>query len=635
MAFNQSHKYLEPLAGPPKRKVYCVYDIESKDGPTQNAGFTRPFMAGYFDGEEFTFFRDKTALKWKKRPCRWCKKKLQGYDPLRLCASDNPDAKDKQGCPKPCEIVGWEEFHLEARRGCLDRVLRLFLTKENNGKVLYAHNGGGFDHLFTLAWLTRHRHLGYEFVIIPVASVIQKIIITRILKDGTKLTWEFLDSMKLLPFGLDKAIKTFNVGKLDASGKAMGKVEMDLNTEENDPSWEKYLRVDCEALYRVLDKVHDIVENKLGGEVGITAPSTAMKLFRRRYLKEPIHRHPHFKDCKFPSTCDDCCHAWIRKGYCGGRTEIFEMQGEHLKYFDLNSSYAAAMKAPQPVGRRYEQRLGTDIEWRMRATHIGFAEATVSIPDDCEVPPLPYKADSGKLIFPVGEFQGIWDVDELKLLERPEVNGKILSVERVVWFEQEAVFAEMVDTLWAFRDKTLPDYDEGLSELAKLLINSTYGKFAMDPNKEEIVFAKPSKRSKTSEAALAPNAKPLWECFLCSSESEDRLCKDCKGSKAAGAADSEVWYKARHVSAPYIIPQIAAHITTIARIALWKYLVSAVSKHLVVVKDGDVEVLRKTVRSKKAADQEVIKWTKRGFAEAGQAPNDLRDALEFRSGLVA
>ena len=455
--------------------------------------------------------------------------------------------------------------------------------------------------MFVLKWLRDHRRAGYSFTVVPVASHIQKIEVIRTLKDGKKLRFEFLDSMKLLPYGLDKVLKTFGLG---------GKVDMDLHAPEDDDRWAKYLTADCVKLHQALTKVHELVEERLGGEVGMTAPSTAMKLFRRKYLNEPIYRHLHFPDCQDKRRCNGCLHAWILRAYYGGRTEIFEMMGEFLKYFDINSSYVAAMLQSMPVGRCWVQNGGV-IDFSRLSEWVGFAEVTVRIPEDCELPPLPYRADSGKLIFPTGTFSGVWDLKELELLSRPEVRGEIVSgsVGRVVWIKAERVFEDMMRVLYALRDKENPDYNEGLAELAKLLGNSFYGKFGMDPEKEEIVFEKNVNRKEGQDPKLR-------QCLLCQKENlvPGMLCEAHEGSKKAGHDDDcDVWFAAKRVEAAYIIPQIAAHITTIARVCLWHHLVTAKKKRLVVVKDGEREIARRSMDDAGEAEREVLRWTARGF----------------------
>jgi hypothetical protein len=184
------------------------------------------------------------------------------------------------------------------------------------------------------------------------------------------------------------------------------------------------------------------------------------------------------------------------------------------------------------------------------------------------VPPLPHKKDGvGKLLFPVGTFHGVWDVSELALLADPHVNGEILEIGRVAWIKGEPVWKEMMETLWSYRDKTNPNYSEGLDMLAKLLGNGHYGKYAMDPEKEQIAFV----RDSVEES----------ECLLCGKETDDEalFCPDCEGSKACGDdPEGEVWYQRRRVDAPYIIPQIAAHVTALARIRLWQYDMMVIDK---------------------------------------------------------
>jgi len=440
----ESMDFLEPLTGAPKRKKFCTVDIESKDEDSRwKAGFTRPFLIGT-------------------------------YDPLRRLYAEFGDEPILKDTP-------WQERAL-GPGGCIGKVMAYLLSPAFVGYTIYAHNGGSFDHLFWLRWLRLHDD-EYGFEVIPVQSSIQIIKVWKLpenAEDPIKDRWTFLDSMKLFPAGLEKLCKTFGLP---------GKVNQDLDVDEDDPSWSIYLKQDCIALADGLTKIHDLVEDKLGGEVGMTAPSTSMKLFRRRFLgrKGSVKRIPrfaHWPDCQGEAKekCPGCAHEWIRLGYYGGRTELFQTYGEHLQYFDINSSYVAAMRELMPVGDRM---VTTELDWSMTDTHGGFVECTVRIPPECEYPPLPHRAKkTGKLLFPTGRFSGVWSTKELALLKDPSVNGEILSVRKVVWFRLKEVFTGMVDELWNLRSKCLPkcktkgcegcnpDFDEGLSALAKLFGNA-------------------------------------------------------------------------------------------------------------------------------------------------------------------
>jgi hypothetical protein len=535
----RDENYLKPITSAVKRKRFLVYDIESKADDTDRAGFTRPFLTGFYDGAEYIAFRNVPGV----------------------------------------ERLPWEQRHF-ADGGNVDRFLRHVLTDEYVGASLYAHNGGNFDHLFLLPWFQKHQD-EFEVTIVPVQSTIQMLEVRRRRapyktgKDSKKKVekWTFLDSIKLLPMALEKAAKTFGLE---------GKVEMDLHLPEHAPEWEGYLRQDCLLLYEILAMAHDLIENRLGGEVGMTAPSTSMKLFRRKYLGKngtprKIPRHAHWPDCNGKAfdaegeeiVCPGCCHAWIRQSYCGGRTEIFRFAGENLRYYDINSSYVAAMLDGMPVGDRLIEE--GELDWRKRENFVGFCECTVRIPDLCPLPPLPFKHPNGKLVFPAGTISGIWDVDELALLFDPLVGGEIISVVKTVWYGRKKVFETMMRELYSLRDKSRADFNSGLSEVAKLLGNALYGKFAMKEERQQIVMAK----------RQGPGV-----CFLCGAITDDsgdpdasQVCGDCSGATPANPRldVGDVWYQTKTVSAAYIIPQISAHITSLARIRLWHYMKLALS----------------------------------------------------------
>jgi len=533
-------EYLKPLKSGVKKKGIVIYDIESKKDETQGKGFTRPFLVAFYDG--------KKAITWRNKP--------------------------------GMEGVHWKHRHME-RGGCIDQFMRFILEThlpfhsprrfQNKRINIYAHNGGKFDHLFIIGWLVDHKDK-YQFEITSAQSRIQRLDVWRRGKSRKKYgSWSFLDSVSLLPMQLEKVGPTFNLAK--------GKIKMDLDTPEDHPDWEPYNIQDCKVLYRGLKKFQKLIHH-LGGEVGITAPATAMKLFRRRYQKKWIHRNAHFADCKdecksldesnpeayakpcerwqCDGTCHGCAHDFVRQGYYGGRTELFRSYGYNLVYHDLNSSYPASMLEPMPVGKMFKYEGGNTRQLKLLSKdHIGFVECEVYIPKSkCKLPPLPFRWN-GKLIFPVGRFTSVWDYDELKLLDHPLVNGKITKIIRSVWYQKAPVFREMVNDLYVYRQKHYKDctgkdeltgkdckgcrteYNEGLSFCAKLMLNSLYGKFGMREDRTSLM--------------LIPEGAEWPE----------------HGWPTNGERDCRIWEVERIAKAPYIIPQISAHITALSRIKLF------------------------------------------------------------------
>lgn len=446
-----STDYLKPLIGPIKQKKFAVLDLESKDGEsTITPGFTRVFLGGFYDGDSYECFR--------------------GAD-------------------------------------CLTGLMCGVLVNKYIGWHIYAHNGGRFDFLHLISWLaTTGRRLGFTFQIIP-SGRSGGIQILDVWREGQKKgRWRFLDSVKLIPLGLEKACKAFNLP---------GKKTLPLETEESDTQWEIYNEQDCVALWSVLSRFHIYVEQRLGGEVGITTPSTAMKTFRRKYLKEKINRGL-------------SAHDFVMSSYCGGRSEPFKRKGERLHYYDFNSSYPSVMRENMPVGEPIHWE-GEPCARLLSGEFIGFVSADVEL--SMHIPPLPLKKE-GKLLFPAGRVTGVWDWAELSL-----VADSIKRWGRSVWFRGEPILREMVNALYPMRDSSLPGYDPGLSLIVKLLLNALYGKFGQSPERRKVV----------------PWSKDLPKGAI----------------PADGTPDSAVWYIDEKIEAPYIMPQIAAHVTSLARVKLF------------------------------------------------------------------
>jgi hypothetical protein len=478
---------LTPLTGPAKRRPFIVLDIESKDGSTQRAGFTRPFMVGVYG-----------AL-------------TRGAAPSYEAFFDDSQSG-----------VWDERFYWTG--GCVDRAMRFILQKRFRGHHIYAHNAGRFDYLFLLPWLMRvGLGLGYRFSIIPVASSIQVLDVWKgkAREDGTidrNRVWRFLDSYRLIPTSLDKAAKTFGLA---------GKLKHDLHLPEHDPSWIVYNGQDCSELYGVLEKFHGYVENVLMGEVGITAPATAMKIFRRNYLKHPLPRSV--------ST-----HEFVRRGYFGGRVEPFVKRAEKLRYFDINSSYPRAMLEDMPAGDAAECD-GVPPE-RFLRSRIGFVEADVLVPD-MHIPVLPIRDDkTGKLIFPTGKLSGVWEWNELQTAVAE--GAQIVKWKHSVWFEPIAIFQDYIKDLYSYRDKNHPNYEPGLADVCKNMMNASYGKFGMKTLRRQFFLY--------DDPKLPANAVPV-----------------------TADPESILYVAEEEVDAAYIMPQIAARVTALARVRLFHAMKAA------------------------------------------------------------
>jgi len=579
---------LGPIREKIKRKRFAVLDLESKKKDTQDKGFERPFLTCFFDGEEYVAHRDDEVHKGRSyvesywhEPGGCIDKMMRHIVGLRACET--------------CEISE-HEYKWGKCRECV-RARRRYQGKK---WLLVAHNGGNFDNLFCLGWVRRHADLFEEGEIINVQS--RMLIYTfrpRIDDRSRSEKWTFTDSIALLPLSLKEIGKTFCSDTPDFQ-----KMVFNLDLPEDDENWEEYNRRDCAVLLEALNRFRKLVE-KLGGAITATAAGTAMQLLRRKYLKKPIPRNSHFPDCdgkchddyceiedcqardKRETECHGCLHKFVRDGFFGGRTEIYRTFGKRLIYSDINSSYPAGMLEDMPIGkaRVLPEKTSLHMLKMLAKINIGFVECIIDVPTKCAqhkefkpgckvcttayLPPLPYryfkKGGEVKLIFPSGRLYGTWDWVEIE--EALKGGCKIVAVGKSVWFGKGKLFDKMIHTLYSYRQKKCPDcrcdqsgakgkkqcacenpsrrWDAGLDFVAKLMMNSCFGKFATNTIREKIVFSD----------FIEDNAiiAPPW-------------MKDAPK-------------RVQHIiEADYIIPHIAAHITAGARVRLRRGLVSVLDQ---------------------------------------------------------
>ena len=391
----------------------------------------------------------------------------------------------------------------------------LFMRKRAD--PLYAHNGGNFDHLYVLKWLLTHATQA-SIELIPTQS---SILLMTVILEGVR--YEFRDSMRLMVGGLDTLAKA-----LLGQGKVEG---INYETLHLDPIRYEYLKRDCVALYDCMVKFRVTVKDGLGGSMGLTAAATAINTIKTSYLAHSIkHLTPESE-------------TLVRSGYYGGRTEIFHRGGkfnrqEPLQCYDVNSMYVWALgqKLPTQEHHRSEQMPNLDCD--------GFCECTVDT-SECDAlsrkyPCLPFRGKN-KLLFPLGIFRGTWTTHELRFAVQH--GYKIIEGGKNVYFLMEAIFEKYVNTLYKLRDKSLPSYDDTLSRIAKLLGNSTYGKFGTNRDRELLHIRPPLK---------------------------DVIEKDM--TPLQGPIDLPVYVEEMQCDGDYVLPHFAAWVTSLARVRLLNFI---------------------------------------------------------------
>jgi hypothetical protein len=419
----------------------------------------------------------------------------------------------------------------------------LFLTKIFNGpsSTIYSHNGGGFDLQYVTRWIVEFAEpFNLTAEIIPISSSIMALDV----RQGRK-RWKFLDSYRIMPMSLDKIAKTFGLPN-KKTPEGVDKDEWYANLYRNPDRWD-YLATDVEILCGSLSKFVEEVRT-IGGDVAISGAATAMRTYRRSYMPLDIAINRHFRNCEKlegenDGECIGCAHDFFRDGYYGGRVEPYFCAPFEsdipVFYGDVNSMYPFAMLQIMPTEPYTEDSTRFAPKWERET---GFVDATVTVPESCYLPPLPYR-HKGKLIFPCGTFRGTWEASELSLLFR--IGGTVREVHKAMWAEGNFIFNKYVKELYRLRDKKASDYSEGRAAIAKILLNALYGKFGTNYQREKIW--------------IHPTAEEI----------RDKNMKHMLSDFAPLFTESVVSYP------DYLIPQLAARITALARAQLWGLMYEA------------------------------------------------------------
>lgn len=181
-------------------------------------------------------------------------------------------------------------------------------------------------------------------------------------KGKRKYSITFTDTLNLYPASLEEVGRTIGMEKL---AKKFGLDRANLDRYDFETVLKYNVRDTQITASAVI--IREKIVNELGGQLRLTNPSTAMDLFRRKFLKYGIKKPPKI------------LRDYIRKAYFGGRTEVFfrgvvssknfadsaekiyrlkkgklKQYGFHLvdgiSYVDVNSLYPYSMKYfPSPI----------------------------------------------------------------------------------------------------------------------------------------------------------------------------------------------------------------------------------------------------------------------------------------------
>lgn len=314
-----------------------------------------------------------------------------------------------------------------------DCVIQFFqwLALEEDEYILYAHNGGKFDFHFFLQFLDSDQ-----------TPLIMGSRLVKIYFQGQ----EFRDSFAIIP----QALSTYKKDDIDYAKFTRER------REKYKAEILAYQKTDCIYTLELIMGFHELFGDKL------TVASAALPM---------LHSFHGFDRMK-PQQDER-----FRPYYYGGRVQCFEKGvllphlGKQWKMVDRNSMYPSEMKdSKHPISANAE--LQTTIT---KATDFACIEAYSE-------GALPMRAEDGSLSFPTG--MGIFHATIHEINAGLETGTLRINRVKHAWaFARKASFEEFVLKFYGLRLDAKEIGDKIRDILYKLILNSAYGKFALNPAK--------------------------------------------------------------------------------------------------------------------------------------------------------
>jgi DNA polymerase type B, organellar and viral len=327
------------------------------------------------------------------------------------------------------------------------------LTPRNSGMWFFAHAGGLFDIQYVLEYLIDNPR---PHIRVSCAFSGSSAIIVRI--SNGKYSWYLLDSFWLIRQGLR------DIGKWMGQDKGGKEGSTDIFYGPLD-TLRDYNKQDCVILYDAIRTVEDTVLS-LGGRLEMTIASTAMGLFRRKYLKQDIHTHDKIND--------------IASGaYIASRVEVFERECQNADYWDINSSFPFSMTFDAPGNFLGTSRRLKDDD------SISMVKAAVTV-RPCDIPPVPYRTDDRRIYFPTGTWSQWFSSVDIRLLESQ--GHTVERIEEVLYFESFHDLKDYASEIYTLRKNSTHAPEK---VVLKFLLNSLYGKFAEGELKSKYLINPP------------------------------------------------------------------------------------------------------------------------------------------------
>lgn len=420
-----------------------------------------------------------------------------------------------------------KEYHkFNCFKGCID-----YIFSKAEKSIVYTHNAGKFDYLYYLNECINDFSL--EKIIVINGGIVFNIVKDKHLTENEKQTGKLTgtiqeirlrDSYRILKGSLKRLCKSFT--------PQYKKIEMDYDSAYSMPEIEEYLMYDCISLYEIIkifeDELKTIMKNPdYSIDRFYTIASLSFNNLITKYLKGITRNH-----MSIP------LEDFIRTSYYGGRVEIYKFHGYNLNYYDVNSLYPFVMHNYEyPIGRYFKSSNPSQIALNLEKGHLGFIDCQILYPYNYYCL-LPVRTKDKELMFPYGLINGVYSTPEIKYALSQ--GAKIHYKKAVFWADKDKIFKDFVNDFYQLKLNS----KGAKKEIAKIILNSSYGKFAQKREMNVIV----------SEREALKN----WDKF------KEYECL----AKGKFYCNKQISYRNRNIN-----PVYASFVTAYARIELYKNLI--------------------------------------------------------------
>jgi len=417
---------------------------------------------------------------------------MVNYRNLRICTKDTIYIKNSY------LITSYATENLDQKALFSSFINQLLSFIKGSQIKVYAHNLSGFDGVFLL------KHL------LPYGKVTPLIYNGKLISITIRLDIEgyvgktiiFKDSMLLLPLSLRELCSAFDVSQhkgyfpfklFDIFYKGLlPRFEFWTDISVNDyvvfaenyigKVWSfkdesiKYCKIDCLSLHEILTKFNTLIFNEF--KVNINFVFTLPALASRIYKSQFMHKNSIYQI--LGGVEND-----IRNSYTGGAVDVYIPHNRKESFFskffrklfvyDVNSLYPFVMaNTPMPVGLPVAF---TGNIRHVEADAFGFFYCKITSPEFIEHPILQRKIKTGdglRTIAGLGSWTGWIFSGEM---DNAMKHGYTFEILNGYQFNKGYIFKEYVEKMYNLRLQ----YEKGhpMNLIAKLLMNSLYGKFGM------------------------------------------------------------------------------------------------------------------------------------------------------------